>query len=149
MSTTSITASHSTDREQARRALLPVAVGSTLVPMAFSFQGADGLRELFFDIPIQLVAAVLIFGVVVPRGLGHESAGGRGLAMAVIGLLLVVPAFWLGLPIQLGAAAVLLGYAGKRAVAGSRTAIASMVLGLIVVVAHLAIYVGDYIHVHG
>jgi peptidoglycan/LPS O-acetylase OafA/YrhL len=142
-------ATASTDRDNARRALVPLAVGSFVVAALLSATNADSTREWMVEIPVQLVAAGLLFGLVVPRGLRHESAGGRGIAMGVIALLLVMPAFWTGLPLQLGVAAALLGFAGKRASHGSGKATASLVLGTLAVVAYLAVYVLDYLHTHG
>jgi hypothetical protein len=69
--------------------------------------------------------------------------------MALVGALLVVPAFWLGLSPLLAAAAVLLGYAGKQATRGSGPATAGLVLGLLTIVAYLAIYASDYLATQG
>jgi hypothetical protein len=69
--------------------------------------------------------------------------------MGVLGLLMVAPAFWLGLPVQLGAGALLLGYAGKRASTGSGRSIVSLALGALTGVAYLSIYIGDYMDTHG
>ena len=65
--------------------------------------------------------------------------------LGVLGVLLVAPAFWSGLPAQLGVAAALLGYAGKRAAAGSGQAIVGLVIGLLAVMGYVAIYVADYL----
>lgn len=147
--TTTTLVNHTSDSELARRALLPIALMATAVAMTFSVLGANSRGEAIFEIGIQAVAAGLLCALVVPRALRHESAGGRGIVLGVLGLLLVVPAFWSGLPIQLGAAAALVGYAGKRAEQGSGRAVASLVLGLLVVVAYLAIYVSDFVSTHG
>lgn len=142
--TTSTLVTRTSDRDLARRALRPVAVVTSAIAMAFSVLGANSRGEAAFELGVQLVAAGLIFALVVPRALRHDRAGGRGVALGVLGLLLVVPAFWIGLPIQLGAAAALIGYAGKRADQGSGKAMASLVLGLLGVVAYLAIYASDF-----
>jgi hypothetical protein len=149
MTSAAVTATHTSDHDRAHRAVGPVAVVSTLTAMTFSIVGANSTGEWIFEVVLQLAAAGVLFGVVVPRGLRHVSAGGRGIVTGALGLLLVAPAFWLGLPVQLGAAAFLLGYAGKRADTGAGKAIASLVIGLLVVVAYLAIYASDYVHVHG
>ncbi len=149
MTTTSVTSTRTSDHERARRAVVPVGITSLLIATACSFQGRNSMGEWVFELGLQVVAAAVIFGLVVPRGLRHESAGGRALVMAVLGALLVAPAFWLGLPLQLGAAAVLLGYAGKGASTRSGLSIASLVLGALTVVFYLAIYIGDYMSVHG
>jgi hypothetical protein len=149
MTTTSYAGSHTTDHEQARRLVVPLGLTSFLVATALSFQGRDSMGEWYFELGLQLVVGLIAFAVVVPRGLSHESAGGRAIAMGVLGLLIVVPAFWSGLPMLLGTAAALLGYAGRRASTGSGKAIAGFVIGVLSVLAYLVIYVSDYIHVHG
>jgi hypothetical protein len=146
---TGITVTHATtEREQAARLALPAAAVSTLTGAALSYVGRNDLGEWLFELGVLAVGAVVVFGVVVPRGLRHDSAGGRALALAVVGLLLVVPAFWLGLPAQLGTAAALLGYAGRRAPNGSGKSVAALVLGVVTVVAYLAIYLGDFVATH-
>lgn len=149
MTSTIYTASADSDHERARRLTLPVAAVSFVVALALSVQWGHGAREWLLEAAVEIVLAALVFGLVVPRGLRHESAGGRGIVMAAIALLLVVPAFWSGLPLLLGAAAAILGYAGKRAHTGSGRATASLVLGLLAVVAYLAAYLADFLHVHG
>jgi peptidoglycan/LPS O-acetylase OafA/YrhL len=149
MTTNIVTGTTTSDHETARRAVIPTAVVSFAVAAFLSVTGAHNTTEWLVEIAIQAVAAGLLFGLVVRRGLRHESAGGRGIAMAVLALLIVFPAFWTGLPLQLGAAAAILGFAGKRASQGSGKATASLVLGALAVVAYLAIYVLDYLTTHG
>ena len=124
---------------------MPTAIASALLAALLSFLGRHDMAEWAVELGIQLVTAVLVFGLVVPRGLRHESAGGRGIVMAVVALLVVMPAFWTGVPLLLGAAAALLGFAGKRAEHGSGKAIVSFVLGVLAVVAYVAIYAGDFV----
>ncbi len=146
--TSTITVTASTDRAQAARLVVPVAAASTLLAAVLSYVGRNDLDEWLVELGVLAVGVTVIFGVVVPGGLRHEAAGGRALAMGVLGLVLVVPAFWLGLPVQLGAAAVLLGFAGRKATAGSGKAIAALVVGALTVIAYLAIYLGDYLNTH-
>jgi hypothetical protein len=146
---TGITTTHvPTDREQASRLVLPAAAVSTLTAAAWSFLGRHDMGEWIFELGVLAVGAVVIFGLVVPRALRHESAGGRAIAMGVIGLLLVFPAFWLGLPVQLGTAAALLGYAGRRATHGSGKSVVALVIGALTVIAYLSTYLGDYLATH-
>ncbi len=149
MTTPSITAVHVASHNRARQATVPIGIATLVVATALSFEGRNSMGEWLFETGVQVVAAVVIFGVVVPRGLRHESAGARGLVMGTLGLLLLAPAFWLGIPLQLGAAAALLGYAGRRAPYGSGKSIASLALGALTVVAYLALYAVDYVDVHG
>ena len=133
------------DRERARRALLPVGVVTTLVVAFFNVARADSAAEALVVTAVDLVVVGLVLALVVAPGLRHESAGGRGIVLGVVGLLALVPAFWSGLPMVLGAGAVMLGYAGRRASSGSGRAIIALVLGTLSVVGYLAVYVSDWI----
>jgi hypothetical protein len=146
MTTSALSHTLGYDREHAARMTLPVGVASLAAAAGLSILGSNSTLEWVVEVVLQAAVAALLFGVVVPRGLRAESAGGRALVMAVIAVVLV-PAFWTGLPMLLGAAAALLGYAGKRAAgrAGAGMAIGALVLGLLVVVAQVAIYVSDFI----
>jgi hypothetical protein len=133
------------DHERAARAFAPVAIASVAVTIFFAVFRADSAAETLSVAAFDLVAGALLFALVVPRALRHDSAGGRALTMSILAVLLVLPAFWSGLPLLLGAAGALLGYAGKRAATGSGTSIAALVLGLLAVVSYLAFYVSDWI----
>ena len=56
-----------------------------------------------------------------------------------------VPAFWSGLPLVLGVAGALLGYAGRNAASGARLSIAAFVVGLLSSIGYVAIYVIDFL----
>jgi hypothetical protein len=144
-----ITVTPSDHRETARRAVVPAALTTFAVAAVLSVTGAHTTAEWVVEVVVQAVVTALVFGLVVARGLRHESAGGRGLAMGILGLLLVVPAFWTGLPLLLGTGSALLGSAGRRASTGSAKATAAMVVGVLAVVAYAAIYVVDYLQTHG
>jgi hypothetical protein len=148
MTSTHITADDTDDRAGARQALVPAAVAVALLGSALSGLFADSRGEAVGEVIFIPLLTAAIFGLVVARGLRHTAAGGRGIAMGVIGLLAVPVAFWSGLPLVLGTAATLLGHAGKRADRGSGKAIAALVLGLLSVIGYLGIYVGDYLHAH-
>lgn len=93
------------------------------------------------------VGLVLVGGLVyflnLPRARRTRSEGAWSLGLGIPAALLTVPAFWSGLPLVLGAAAVLLGNEGRLAERGSGKAIAGLVLGALAVVGYLAIYVAD------
>jgi hypothetical protein len=125
------------------RATLPIGVVSYLVAGGLIVAQANSTAEIYLMGGLLTVVTAAIFGLVVPRGLRREAAGGRGLTMAAVGTLLVAPAFWSGVPLPLGAAAVLLGWAGHRAPRGSGLCIASLVLGVLVCIAFAMIYLGD------
>jgi hypothetical protein len=152
MATTTITPHTSTsgdaDHATARRALLPVAVITTAITVTLSILEAHSTAEWIVEVAIELVAALLLFALAVRLGLRKPSAGGRGIGFGVAAIVLVVPAFWSGLPLLLGAAGALLGLAGRRADKGAGTAIASLVLGTLAVAAYIAIYIVDWILNH-
>jgi hypothetical protein len=142
--TTPYVAGSSSDHELARRMTIPAGIVSTLGAVTLSMVGANSNGERVMELAWLLVGGAIIFGLVVPRGLRRESAAGAALVMALLGALLVVPAFWSGWPVQLGAGAVLLGYAGKRAEKGSGRSMAALVVGTLVVIAYVAIYASDF-----
>ena len=98
------------------------------------------------------VAAGLVFGLYVPRALKRIAADGRAvvgaLVLSVLALLLVVPGFWTGLPPVLAAGGIVVGLAGRTATR-SGMAIAAMVIGLLAVVADVAIYALDWMSTNG
>lgn len=126
-----------------RRTSALVGVGTAAVASAFTAWGAHDLRETAMVVPVILAVAALVYGVVVPRALGSERAGGTALALSVPAALLTVPVFWSGLPLVLGAAGVLLGYAARGGARGGGKAIAGVVLGVLAVVGYLTIYIVD------
>lgn len=136
------------DRAAARQALVPAALAVAIGGSVVSWLFADSRSEAVGEVVFILLLTAAIFGLVVPRGLRHAAAGGRGIAMGVIGLLAVPVAFWSGIPLVLGTAATLLGHAGKRADQGSGKAIASFVLGVLGVIGYVGIYIGDYLNTH-
>jgi ABC-type spermidine/putrescine transport system permease subunit II len=138
-----------TDKETVRRLVVPTGIITFAVAALLSVTNADSASEAAVEVVVQAAVAAVVFGLVVPRALRHEGAGGRGLVMGVLALLLVMPAFWSGLPLLLGSGAALVGQAGRHAERGSGKAIASLVVGLLAVVGYVAVYVLDYLHTHG
>lgn len=149
MSTTTTHTDTPSDAATARRANLPTGIAALAVALFFTIARADSNGERISMSALEIVASAVIFGLVVPRALRQESAGGRGLAIGVIAVLLVIPAFWSGLPMLLGACAALIGYAGKRAGTGSGKSMASLVVGLFAVIGYVAFYVLDYLSTVG
>jgi tellurite resistance protein TehA-like permease len=133
------------DNLRARRAFVPAAVGTAVLILFFETMRADSLGEAIAMDAFGVVCTALVYGLVVRTGLRHEAVPVRAVVMSVLGLLLAFPAFWSGLPLVLGGAGALLGYAGKRASARSGSCIAAFVVGALAVIAYLAIYVGDWI----
>jgi hypothetical protein len=137
--TTHTTATNSTDtRSPALFGAVAALVGITL-----STLGAHDWTEIAIEVVLIGASSALVFGVVVPRALRKESAGGTALGLSIPAALLVVPAFWSGLPLVLGVAGMVVGNAGRSARTGAGTCIAALVLGALTVIAYAFIYVGD------
>lgn len=131
------------DRSSARRAVLPVAVASFATATFWTVMGAHDTGEIVIVLAMCAAVAAGVFGFVLPRALEQDSAPGRALTLSVLGLLLLAPAFWSGVPILLGAAGALLGYAGRSAAVGAKRCIAATVIGALSVMGYVAVYVGD------
>ncbi|MGH2827571.1 MAG: hypothetical protein ACRDKF_11430 [Actinomycetota bacterium] len=97
-----------------------------------------------------VVVTLLVFGLVVRQSTQtHTEANSpalSGLITSISGVL-TVAAFWSGLPVIFGAAGALLGLEGRqRALQGAGRAgmaQAALILGLLSIVATLALFVGD------
>lgn len=125
------------------RTLVPIAAASALAGTALLIYGAHHWTEIMVSSTILVVVTALVFGLVVPRALRKESAGGTALALSVPAVLLVPPAFWSGLPLVLGVAGMIVGNAGRTARSGSGKAVAGLVLGALAVLLYAATYIGD------
>ena len=131
------------ERDRTRTLVVPTGVATYVVSSIWTVLGANSRTEWIAMLALALVAVLVVYGVVVPRALAHESAPKTALTLSGIAALLTLPAFWTGLPLVLGAAGVLVGYAGRRAARGAGGSIAALVLGALSVIGYLAIYVGD------
>lgn len=153
MSTT--TTSASTSRQDATRSGAAAAVGGAVALNALGIfgDGTEGAEhsagEFWIITALILVAAAVVFGVVVRRFGGTARAGTAGLVLAVLGVLLVVPAFWSGLPVVLGAGGLVLGLDARRGAGGTGRGSAAIVIGALAVVAYAAIYILDWMSTNG
>lgn len=143
MTSVSASAKITTENAGPRRALVPVGIASFSAAAFWTAMGAHETRELLVVVVVCAVVATGVFGFLLPHALREESAPGRAMTLSVLGLLLIVPAFWSGLPMILGAAGALLGYAGRNAGAGAKGSVTALVIGLLAVVGYWASYVTD------
>lgn len=130
------------DRTAARRTALVVGLVVLAVTATLSIVDGNSDGERVVDVGAQLVAFVLLYLVAVPRVLVSRRAGAAAVVLGVLAALLVFPAFWSGLPLQLGVAAALMGAAGRR---GPRPApaLVALVCGLLAGLGYAAVYVVD------
>jgi asparagine N-glycosylation enzyme membrane subunit Stt3 len=95
--------------------------------------------------PVLIIIAVLagiVFGLVVPRAVsGAWPLARTGLILSLLGLV-TVAAFWSGAPPIFAFPGVLLGYFARQR-GESREATAAVIIGVLGLVADIAIYIGD------
>ena len=125
------------------RLVAPLGIATTLIAAAWTVYGAHDWLEIVTVLAAITAVAAIVFGVVVPRALRKDSAGGTALGLAIPAALLLVPAFWSGLPLVLGVAGFVVGYAGRNAPTGSRKCITAVVLSALAVLGYLTVYVAD------
>ena len=130
--------------------ILPVALATAVGAIAFNAlgifgDGSDGAEysggEFWVISGLIAVATAVVFGLVVHRSARRSAF--VGLALAIAGLLLLVPAFWSGLPAVLGAGGVALGVAARRT-RRSGVATAAVAIGALTLIGYVAIYLLDW-----
>ena len=141
MTTSSAIARH--DHQLVRSLVVPTGVVTALVSSVFTYLGAHDPGEYISMLALGLVSAAVVYGWVVPRALRRDAAAKTAMTMSVIAALLTLPAFWTGLPLVLGAAGALVGYAGRGAAKGSGPSIAALLIGVLAVLGYLTIYIVD------
>lgn len=141
MSTTSTTTSRERNRLQSLAA--PIGIATAVVSSVFTYMGAHDPGEYISMIALGIVSAIVVYGWVVPRALQEDAAPKTATALSVIAALLTLPAFWTGLPLVLGTAGAVVGYAGRGAGKGSGLSIAAMMIGVLSVLGYLTIYIVD------
>jgi hypothetical protein len=120
-----------------------VAIAMAAILGAWGSFGDNGDFSDYWPVLVIIgVVAVIVFGLVVPRGLsGAWPTARTGLILSVLGLLTVI-AFWSGAPPIFAFAGILLGYvARQRGESGMATA--AVAIGVLALVADIAIYIGD------
>lgn len=134
MTTTTTAARHhqTTDHRltAAAAGLLSFAVASYFIAT-----NAHDNGEIYFSAGLAAVVSVALFGWLVPTRMA-TGAPATALTLGILAALLVLPAFWSGLPLLLGVAGILVGRAstGKRAVV-------AVALSALATVVYLYLYV--------
>lgn len=113
-----------------------IAILSTVLPPVY----ADQLRALPIVVLVLLLVAAALFFFVVPRASRSNRPAVAGLVCSILGVLLVV-AFWSGLPIVLGTAGALLGRMERTTRRG--LALAAVFIGVAAVVLDLIGFLAD------
>ncbi len=137
-------------RTLTERAVAPVAIGAIVLATVlaavgtWSGGGDQGTNEFLVVCATIAVAAAVVFGLVVPKGLQREAAGATALTLSILGLVTVL-AFWAGVTPILAGGGALLGWAGRDAGRGRGTSRAAIAIGAIALVGYLAVYSTDAI----
>lgn len=126
----------------------PLAIGTTLASFAFNALGIYGdgtggadhsTSEFLVVCGFAVVAALVVFGLVVPRTIDKPSAGRTAIILAGLAVL-TVPVFWAGITPALGVGAIILGLEGDRRTQ-SRIGVA---LGALALMGYVVTYVLDW-----
>lgn len=126
----------------------PLAIGTTLASFAFNALGiyGDGLggdghstSEFLVVCGFAVVAALVVFGLVIPRTIDKPSSGRTALILAALAVL-TVPVFWAGITPALGVGAIILGLSGDRRTP-SRLGVA---LGALALMGYVVTYLLDW-----
>lgn len=120
-----------------------VGAAAGLFAAAWTVYGAHNWAEIIVVLGVLALTTALVFGLAVPRALRKESAGGTALGLSIPALLVLLPAFWSGLPLVLGVAGFVVGNAGRRAPSGAGKCIAAVVIGALAAIGYVAIYLFD------
>ena len=113
-----------------------VTILSTVLPPVYP----DQLRALPIVVLVLLLVAAALFYFVVPRAARSNRPAVAGLVCSTLGVLLVV-AFWSGLPIVLGAAGILLGRMERTT--GRGLTLAAVIIGVAAIVLDLVALLAD------
>jgi hypothetical protein len=98
----------------------------------------EALREFLVVTGMIVVAAAIVFGVVVPRAVARGGSPGTALTLSLLGLLLAA-AYWSGIPPVLALGGVVLAR-HSRPGGASRAAV---VVGVLALLADLAVVIAD------
>jgi hypothetical protein len=155
MSTQALQPSSTTEHDRVRKILTPTAIASAVVAIGFTAIGvflqfpddhhAHSPWEFYSVAAVVVLSAVVVYGIVIPRALRKGSAGRTALSLSLIATLVLVPAFWSGLPFVLGLGAALLGNAGRHAPTGAGKSAAALAFGLLSATGYVAICIFDTI----
>jgi len=121
-----------------------VAIAVAAILGAWGTFGGDGnsTGDYIFVLVIIGVLAAIVYGLVVPRAArGIWPMARTGLILSILGLLTVI-VFWSGAPPIFAFAGILLGYfAREREPSGLATG--AILLGVMALIADVAIYIAD------
>jgi len=102
---------------------------------AFSGNDSDAWRYFLITSAIAAVATAIMFWGIVPR---IENRARGALIVAIVGAIAIV-VFWLGLPVVIAGAAILLALEARSADRSSTAATAALVIALLTIAAAILV----------
>jgi hypothetical protein len=123
----------------------PVVLGvaTTAVALGMLMVTAHDMDERLMMAPVIVGAALLVWGLVVPRGLRSGHLATPALWLSALALPLTVVAFWAHVPFVLATGGAYLGWVGRGAQDGAGRSIAALVMGLLAMVGYVAVIILD------
>jgi len=104
----------------------------------------DSLLEYLVVMGIVGVAALVVFGIVVRRGLREKSAPWTALVLSTLGVL-TIAVFWSGLPPVLAGGGIVLGWSSRRSERRRWVAWTAIGMGGFALAADLVAYLPDLV----
>jgi hypothetical protein len=128
-----------------RRAGIAIGAATLLIAATIVILNAHDAAEIAIVLGVLVPTAILVYGFLVPRCLGRPSSGPAALVLGILAAGLVVPAFWSGLSLVLGVAAVLVGSSGRHGPHRAGLCVAGLVLGALATFGYAAWYLLDWL----
>ncbi len=130
-------------RPRDRRSVAVLAIAVLIVTTALTIYGASHRGEIAIVMALIVVALGAVYGYLLPRELAKPVPSVAGLVLSIAAIALLLPTFWSGQSLLLGAAGAMLGYRNRKASTGAGRSIAALLLGLLASIGYLAIYAMD------
>jgi hypothetical protein len=119
-----------------------LAVSVFAVTTALTIYGAEHRWEIAIVMAGVLVALLVVYRFLLPRTIPTQRGGGTALVLSVLALVLLLPAFWSGQPLILGAAGVLLGWHSRNSERRGM-ALTAIIVGAVAAIGYVVIYAAD------
>jgi peptidoglycan/LPS O-acetylase OafA/YrhL len=130
-------------RQRDHRTVAVLAVAVYVATSALTIYGADDRWEMGIVMTVIAGTILGVYGYLLPGELAKSRPSAAALVLSIGGVVLLLPAFWSGQSLLLGAAGALLGYRNRKASAGAGRSVAALLLGLLASLGYFAIYVMD------
>ena len=142
MSRTTPSRTEPTRRVPSPRQVRLLAAAVFVVTTALTVLDADTRQEMVVVVIGVVVSLTVVYGVLLPQKLAQPGRGGTALILSVVAAVVLLPAFWSGQSLILGAAGVVLGRADRTSTSAGKS-VAAIVLGSLACLGYFAVYALD------